>query len=109
MITCKMTHDDCGVVSLMLITGAIQRLECFAMEEVFSGQRELFFVINGEKAIVKVGWYESDQELKRAIELIHRVTKFRVEVIRAEGIAYGPEQDQAAMASAVRKIAAIAA
>jgi FMN-dependent NADH-azoreductase len=32
-----------------------------------------------------------------------------VEVIRAEGIAYGPEQDQAAMASAAREIAAIAA
>ena len=32
-----------------------------------------------------------------------------VEVIRAEGIAYGPEQDQAAMASAAKKIEAIAA
>jgi FMN-dependent NADH-azoreductase len=32
-----------------------------------------------------------------------------VEVIRAEGIAYGPEQDQAAMASAAQRIAAIAA
>ncbi len=32
-----------------------------------------------------------------------------VEVIRAEGIAYGPEQDQAAMASAAQTIAAIAA
>ncbi|RZL18133.1 MAG: FMN-dependent NADH-azoreductase [Sphingomonas sp.] len=32
-----------------------------------------------------------------------------VEVIRAEGIAYGPEQDQAAMASAAQKIEAIAA
>jgi FMN-dependent NADH-azoreductase len=32
-----------------------------------------------------------------------------VEVIRAEGIAYGPEQDQAAMASALQKIEAIAA
>jgi FMN-dependent NADH-azoreductase len=32
-----------------------------------------------------------------------------VEVIRAEGIAYGPEQDQAAMASAFQKIEAIAA
>jgi FMN-dependent NADH-azoreductase len=32
-----------------------------------------------------------------------------VEVIRAEGIAYGPEQDQAAMASAVQRIEAIAA
>jgi FMN-dependent NADH-azoreductase len=32
-----------------------------------------------------------------------------VEVIRAEGIAYGPEQDQAAMASAARAIEAIAA
>lgn len=32
-----------------------------------------------------------------------------VEVIRAEGIAYGPEQDQAAMASAAHKIEAIAA
>ncbi len=30
-----------------------------------------------------------------------------VEVIRAEGIAYGPEQDQAAMASAAQTIAAI--
>jgi FMN-dependent NADH-azoreductase len=32
-----------------------------------------------------------------------------VEVIRAEGIAYGPEQDQAAMASAAQKIEEIAA
>ena len=32
-----------------------------------------------------------------------------VEVIRAEGIAYGPEQDQAAMASAAEQIEAIAA
>jgi FMN-dependent NADH-azoreductase len=32
-----------------------------------------------------------------------------VEVIRAEGIAYGPEQDRAAMASAAEKIEAIAA
>jgi FMN-dependent NADH-azoreductase len=32
-----------------------------------------------------------------------------VEVIRAEGIAYGPEQDQAAMASAAQEIEAIAA
>ncbi|WP_294261971.1 FMN-dependent NADH-azoreductase [uncultured Sphingomonas sp.] len=32
-----------------------------------------------------------------------------VEVIRAEGVAYGPEQDRAAMASALQKIAAIAA
>ncbi len=32
-----------------------------------------------------------------------------VEVIRAEGIAYGPEQDQAAMASAAQRIAAIVA
>ncbi|GGB42881.1 FMN-dependent NADH-azoreductase [Sphingomonas metalli] len=32
-----------------------------------------------------------------------------VEIIRAEGIAYGPEQDQAAMASAAQKIEAIAA
>jgi FMN-dependent NADH-azoreductase len=31
-----------------------------------------------------------------------------VEVIRAEGVAYGPEQDQAAMASAVERIGAIA-
>jgi FMN-dependent NADH-azoreductase len=30
-------------------------------------------------------------------------------VIRAEGIAYGPEQDQAAMASAAQRIAAIVA
>ncbi|MFS0772973.1 FMN-dependent NADH-azoreductase [Sphingomonas sp. 1P08PE] len=32
-----------------------------------------------------------------------------IEVIRAEGIAYGPEQDKAAMASAAQKIKAIAA
>jgi FMN-dependent NADH-azoreductase len=32
-----------------------------------------------------------------------------VEVIRAEGISYGPEQDQAAMASAAQQIEAIAA
>jgi FMN-dependent NADH-azoreductase len=32
-----------------------------------------------------------------------------VEVIRAEGIAYGPEQDQAAMASAAQRIEAIVA
>ncbi|MBM6577852.1 NAD(P)H-dependent oxidoreductase [Microvirga sp. SRT01] len=32
-----------------------------------------------------------------------------VEVIRAEGIAYGPEQDQAAMASAAQRIEAMAA
>ncbi|WP_277979000.1 FMN-dependent NADH-azoreductase [Sphingomonas phyllosphaerae] len=32
-----------------------------------------------------------------------------VEVIRAEGIAYGPEQDQAAMASAAEQVEAIAA
>ncbi|MBB5699166.1 FMN-dependent NADH-azoreductase [Sphingomonas yantingensis] len=32
-----------------------------------------------------------------------------VEVIQAEGIAYGPEQDQAAMASAAKRIQAVAA
>ncbi|MFD1949706.1 hypothetical protein ACFSGX_02850 [Sphingomonas arantia] len=30
-----------------------------------------------------------------------------VKVIRAEGVAYGPEQDQAAMASAVERIRAL--
>jgi FMN-dependent NADH-azoreductase len=33
----------------------------------------------------------------------------KIEIVRAEGIAYGPEQDQAAMAAAAEKIEAIAA
>jgi FMN-dependent NADH-azoreductase len=60
--------------------------------------------------IYSQGPFAANDHLSTYLEGIFRFLGIEeVEVIRAEGIAYGPEQDQAAMASAVERIEAIAA
>jgi FMN-dependent NADH-azoreductase len=60
--------------------------------------------------IYSQGPFAANDHLSTYLEAIFRFLGMeQIEVVRAEGIAYGPEQDQAAMQSAGEKIAAIAA
>lgn len=67
------------------------------------------FLVLSSGGIYSEGPFAAYDHLSTYLEAIFNFLGIQdVEVIRAEGIAYGPEQDQAAMASAVEKIKAIA-
>lgn len=68
------------------------------------------YLVLSSGGIYSEGPFAANDHLSTYLEAIFRflgVEEF--EVIRAEGIAYGPEQDDAAMASAGEKIAAVGA
>jgi FMN-dependent NADH-azoreductase len=67
------------------------------------------FLVLSSGGIYSEGPFAAYDHLSTYLEAIFNFLGIQdVEVIRAEGIAYGPEQDQAAVASAVEKIKAIA-
>ena len=68
-----------------------------------------YFVLSSG-GIYSQGPFAANDHLATYLEAIFRFLGIsRIEIIRAEGIAYGPEQDQAAMASAARQIKALSA
>ena len=68
------------------------------------------YLVLSSGGIYSQGPFAANDHLSTYLEAIFRFLGIEeVEVIRAEGVAYGPDQDQAAMASAADKIAAIAA
>lgn len=68
------------------------------------------YLVLSSGGIYSRGPFAANDHLSTYLEAIFRFLGVEeVQVIRAEGIAYGPEQDQAAMASATEKIEAIAA
>jgi FMN-dependent NADH-azoreductase len=68
------------------------------------------YLVLSSGGIYSEGPFAASDHLSTYLEAIFRFLGIKdVEVIRAEGVAYGPEQDQAAMASATEKIEAIAA
>lgn len=68
------------------------------------------YLVLSSGGIYSQGAFAAYDHLSTYLKAIFNFLGIRdVEVIRAEGIAYGPEQDQAAMASATREIEAIAA
>ncbi len=68
------------------------------------------YLVLSSGGIYSQGPFAANDHLSTYLEAIFRFLGIKeVEVIRAEGVAYGPEQDRAAMASAAEKIEAIAA
>jgi FMN-dependent NADH-azoreductase len=68
------------------------------------------YLVLSSGGIYSQGPFAANDHLSTYLEAIFRFLGIEdVEVIRAEGVAYGPEQDQAAMAGAAEKIDAIAA
>jgi FMN-dependent NADH-azoreductase len=68
------------------------------------------YLVLSSGGIYSQGAFAANDHLSTYLEAIFRFLGIEdVEVIRAEGVAYGPEQDQAAMASAAEKIEAVAA
>jgi FMN-dependent NADH-azoreductase len=68
------------------------------------------YLVLSSGGIYSQGPFAANDHLSTYLEAIVRFLGIEdVEVIRAEGVAYGPEQDQAAMASAAEKIEAITA
>lgn len=68
------------------------------------------YLVLSSGGIYTQGPFAANDHLSTYLEAIFRFLGIeQIEVVRAEGIAYGPEQDQAAMQSAGEKIAAIAA
>ena len=68
------------------------------------------YLVLSSGGIYSQGPFAANDHLSTYLEAIFRFLGIQeIEVIRAEGIAYGPDQDQAAMASAAEKIEAIAA
>jgi FMN-dependent NADH-azoreductase len=68
------------------------------------------YLVLSSGGIYSEGPFAASDHLSTYLEAIFRFLGIKdVEVIRAEGVAYGPEQDQAAMASATEKIETIAA
>ncbi len=67
------------------------------------------YVVLSSGGIYSNGPFAANDHLSTYLEAIFRFLGIKeVEVIRAEGVAYGPAQDEAAMASAAEKIAALA-
>ena len=67
------------------------------------------YLVLSSGGIYSQGPFAANDHLSTYLEAILRFLGVQsVEVVRAEGIAYGPEQDQAAMASATETIEAIA-
>ena len=68
------------------------------------------YLVLSSGGIYPQGPFAANDHLSTYLEAIFRFLGIKeVEVIRAEGIAYGPDHDEAAMASAAEKIHAIAA
>ncbi len=68
------------------------------------------YLVLSSGGIYSQGPFAANDHLSTYLEAIFRFLGIgEIEVVRAEGIAYGPEQDQAAMASAAETIEAIAA
>ena len=68
------------------------------------------YLVLSSGGIYSQGPFAANDHLSTYLAAIFRFLGIKeVEVVRAEGIAYGPDQDQAAMASAAEKIEAIAA
>jgi FMN-dependent NADH-azoreductase len=68
------------------------------------------YLVLSSGGIYSQGPFASNNHLSTYLEAIFGFLGIKeIEVVRAEGIAYGAEQDQAAMASAAEKIEAIAA
>lgn len=68
-----------------------------------------YFVLSSG-GVYSQGPFAANDHLATYLEAIFRFLGIGdVEVIRAEGVAYGPEQDQAAMASAAQRIEALSA
>ncbi len=68
------------------------------------------YLVLSSGGIYSQGPFAANDHLSTYLEAIFRFLGIKeVEMIRAEGVAYGPEQDRAAMASAAEKIEAIAA
>lgn len=68
------------------------------------------YLVLSSGGIYSQGSFAPNDHLSTYLEAIFRFLGIEdIEVIRAEGIAYGPEQDRAAMKSAAEKIQAIAA
>ena len=68
------------------------------------------YLVLSSGGIYSQGPFAVNDHLSTYLEAIFRFLGVEdIEVIRAEGIAYGPEQDQAAMATAAKKMDAIAA
>ena len=68
------------------------------------------YLVLSSGGIYSQGPFAVNDHLSTYLEAIFRFLGVEdIEVIRAEGIAYGPEQDQAAMATAAKKMEAIAA
>ncbi|WP_010164820.1 FMN-dependent NADH-azoreductase [Sphingomonas sp. PAMC 26617] len=67
------------------------------------------YLVLSSGGIYSQGPFAANDHLSTYLEVIFRFLGIQdIEVIRAEGVAYGPEQDQSAMASAFEKIEAIA-
>jgi len=67
------------------------------------------YLVLSSGGIYSQGPFAANDHLSTYLEAIFRFLGIKdVEVVRAEGIAYGPDQEQAAMASAAEKIGAIA-
>jgi FMN-dependent NADH-azoreductase len=68
------------------------------------------YLVLSSGGIYSEGPFAANDHLSTYLDAIFRFLGIEdVEVVRAEGIAYGPEQDQAAMVSASKKIESIAA
>lgn len=68
------------------------------------------YLVLSSGGIYSQGPFAANDHLSTYLEAIFRFLGIQeIEVVRAEGIAYGPERDQAAMASAAERIDAIAA
>lgn len=68
------------------------------------------YLVLSSGGVYSQGPFAANDHLSTYLEAIFRFLGVQdIEVIRAEGIAYGPEQDQAAMASASDKIEAVLA
>ncbi len=68
------------------------------------------YLVLSSGGIYSQGPFAANDHLSTYLEAIFGFLGIeKIEIVRAEGIAYGAEQDQAAMASAAEKIEAIAA
>jgi FMN-dependent NADH-azoreductase len=89
------------------IAGQTFRYTAEGPQGLLTGKAHLVLSSGG---IYSQGPFAANDHLSTYLEAVFRFLGIKeVEVVRAEGIAYGPEQDQAAMASAVERIEAIAA
>lgn len=68
------------------------------------------YLVLSSGGVYSEGPFAANDHLSTYLQAIFRFLGVTdIEVIRAEGVAYGPEQDNAAMASAAEKIEAVAA